>query len=201
MKEPCFSEVYRYLGYRKEEPDAAIIEAVERCMEELQTLIRPRHTTCRLPLTECGKDVISFAHLTIPSKALSKNLNNCSEVVLFAATLGSEADHLISRSELVRITDAVICQAACAERIEAYCDEINETIRIEAEREGFSCRPRFSPGYGDFPLSYQKEILELLHAQQRIGLVLTEGDLMLPTKSVTALIGLLPDAGRQGENV
>lgn len=56
--------------------------------------------------------------------------------------------------------------------------------------KGLYLRPRFSPGYGDFPLSAQKEILDGLEAGKRIGITLTEGYLMMPSKSVTAVIGV-----------
>jgi hypothetical protein len=56
---------------------------------------------------------------------------------------------------------------------------------------------RYSPGYGDFPLSEQRHIFALLDVTRRIGVSLTEGGLMLPQKSVTALIGLgAPEGAR-----
>ena len=75
---------------------------------------------------------------------------------------------------------------------EAWCDEINERIRTEAAKEGFCTRPRFSPGYGDLPLSMQKQISMILNMPKEIGVSLTESYLMTPSKSVTALIGVMP---------
>ena len=49
---------------------------------------------------------------------------------------------------------------------------------------------RFSPGYGDMPIEIQVDILQLLDASRRLGMVLTESNLMIPTKSITALIGM-----------
>ena len=50
-------------------------------------------------------------------------------------------------------------------------------------------RPRFSPGYGDFDIHHQEEILRMLDAHKKIGLSMTESCMLTPTKSVTALIG------------
>ena len=49
---------------------------------------------------------------------------------------------------------------------------------------------RFSPGYADFPLEVQPKLLELLDAPRRIGLTVSPGLLLVPTKSVTCVIGV-----------
>ena len=49
---------------------------------------------------------------------------------------------------------------------------------------------RYSPGYGDLPLDIQFDLLTLLQAQKRIGLTVMNSNMMVPTKSVTAFIGL-----------
>ena len=84
---------------------------------------------------------------------------------------------------------AVVLQAASAAMIEAYCNEVNAQLKKEAEGRGSYLRPRFSPGYGDFSLEYQKEICRTLSAEKTVGITLTDSLLMLPSKSVTAVIG------------
>ena len=67
---------------------------------------------------------------------------------------------------------------------------MNEEIRREAAERGLFLRPRFSPGYGDFSLEHQREFFRILEVQKKIGVTLTESLLMMPSKSVTAVIGL-----------
>ena len=50
--------------------------------------------------------------------------------------------------------------------------------------------PPFSPGYGDWSLAAQDRVLDLLQAPKRIGLTLTEGGMLVPEKSITALVGI-----------
>ena len=88
------------------------------------------------------------------------------------------------------MSDAVLYQAAAAAMIETYCDEVNNTIKAEASREGLFCRPRFSPGYGDFSIEHQRDFSRLLDTPRSIGLTVTESCLLAPVKSVTAVIGL-----------
>ena len=77
--------------------------------------------------------------------------------------------------------------------VEALCDEVNEKIRKEAEERGLYARPRFSPGYGDFPLEVQRDFERILMMRKKTGIALTDSLLMTPTKSVTAVIGLSPE--------
>ena len=74
--------------------------------------------------------------------------------------------------------------------IESYCDE----VQAQAETDGLLQRPRFSPGYGDWPLEEQRQLFAVLNCAKRIGLTLTDGLMMAPSKSVTAIIGLSEDA-------
>ena len=73
-------------------------------------------------------------------------------------------------------------------------DEVRQLSHPELQGQalecGKRCRPRFSPGYGDFPLECQPGLFRLLGVQRNIGVTLTDSLLMLPTKSVTAVIGL-----------
>ena len=69
--------------------------------------------------------------------------------------------------------------------IEAFCDKLNSSFE-NAEY----LRPRFSPGYGDLPLECQRNIVEFLQTKKNIGMSLTDSLMMVPVKSVTAIIGI-----------
>ena len=61
-------------------------------------------------------------------------------------------------------------------------------IKAKAKELGYECKPRFSPGFGDFPLETQRGIIPLLSTEKRIGVILSESCIMSPRKSVTAVI-------------
>lgn len=108
-----------------------------------------------------------------------------------AATLGLGPDRLIARAQAEGLMSrALALQAVSAAMIEAWCDRVNAELQGQALECGKRCRPRFSPGYGDFPLECQPGLFRLLGVQRNIGVTLTDSLLMLPTKSVTAVIGL-----------
>ena len=147
--------------------------------------------TCLEAFTkEAGPPLLRIAGMEIHSRSLSRNLRGCENVYLMAATLGIGPDRLIARASVRHMSRAVTLQAAAAAMIEVWCDEVNQKIIREASEQGLYCRPRFSPGYGDFPLEYQQDFAQILRIQKEIGVSLTESFLMIPTKSVTAIIGI-----------
>ncbi len=173
-------EVLRYAGIKGEEPPelSALLTA---CIEESKESFSPRMIGYILTREEL------YAHIdgARESKGLAKLLGSCEEVLLFAATVGLAIDRQILRNGAVAPSKALLLQALGTERIESFCDELCK----EAVREFGVCTGRFSAGYGDFPLTAQRSIFALLDCG-KIGLTLTEGLLMSPTKSVTAIVGI-----------
>ena len=72
--------------------------------------------------------------------------------------------------------------------VEEVCDRLEADIF--AKYPGCYFPFRFSPGYGDLPLSVQSGLLTLLDAPRKIGLCANENHILTPRKSVTALIGI-----------
>jgi cobalamin-dependent methionine synthase I len=85
---------------------------------------------------------------------------------------------------------AVVMQACATAMLEEYCDKVQNEIAMKLSAEHLYLRPRFSPGYGDFSILHQREILNMLDAPKRIGLTMTDAYMLAPTKSVTAVIGV-----------
>ena len=183
-------EVLRYLGYRKKEADKPIMDMISSCLQELETVIAPMQVSREYPLKLFPDDEIDGRCFCTRSKDLSRNLQNCSSILLFAATLGIGADYLIQKYSRLQMSRAVVLQAAGAALIEEYCNTSCMELSKEYESRGLYLRPRFSPGYGDFSLTCQPKILNGLEAGKRIGIKLTDSFLMMPSKSVSAVIGI-----------
>lgn len=184
-------EAARYLGYHGVQPDSTVAAMIDECIAEVEDAAVPKAIHERFALHyDAGADVLCVASLHLHSKSLKRNLQGCEEVFLFASTLGIAVDTLIRRSALMDTARGAVMQAAAASVIEAFCDEENEKLRQEASREGLYLRPRFSPGYGDLSIDCQRDFLNLLKAQKNIGLTVTDSGLMVPVKSVTAIIGI-----------
>lgn len=186
-----YREIYRYLGYGKNTPDNSTQKLIEGCVAELKEVANPKSIWQIFNLEIIPHDnILQFVDMTVSSRNLTKNLTGCHQVILFAATLGSQVDVLLKRYSLLQVSKAVVMQAAAAAMIEGYCDTLNGELKDEFKARGLYLRPRFSPGYGDFSLEHQSEILAILDAPKKIGLTLTDSYIMTPSKSVTAIIGV-----------
>ena len=194
-------EVYRYLGYRGIQLDAAVSARIEQCVQNLHKECRPKGAWEAYPVTLSYEGRIAdpqngshSCRIDLPgcsfnSADLGRNLRGCSTVALMAATIGPGVDYLIRRAEAVSMLDAAIYQAAGAAMVEAWCDDINQRIVDVMRQRSLYARPRFSPGYGDVPLALQRDFSRLLNMPASCGISLTDTLLMVPSKSVTAFIG------------
>jgi hypothetical protein len=180
-------EVLRYLGYRGSKADERVSSLIAELIGLFTESVIPKSV---YGIWDCQIDsfTTAFGGMTVKSKNLACHLVNCRRVVLLAATLGTQADALIRRLSIQDMEKAVIAQAVCAAMIEAYCDIIENEIFQKTELSGLYKMSRFSPGYGDFDISHQREIIDLLNCS-RIALTLTDGYMLTPSKSVTAVIG------------
>ncbi len=201
-------EVERYLGFHGvKEIDERTSQLIDECIREMQAEVTPRYTYKTFPIewkfsfklvpTEDGtgttkeKNVTcEFSGIKVESGNLLKNLDGCAEIVMMAVTLGPAPDMLVRKAEVRDMMKAYTYQAVGAAMAEAWCDEINIKIVEEAKARGLHARPRFSPGYGDFPLEVQKEFEKILDMPKSVGITLSDSLLMTPTKSITAVIGL-----------
>ena len=172
-------EIARYLGIRGKALDPQGTAWADQCPRELAQAVTPRHLGRRLPLTLFQGQ----------SRDLDHHLRHCREGILYAVTLGPEADRLLRRWSAQSMAKAAVGQAVCAawldELCAAYCESLQQGLA-----QGEYLTPPFSPGYGDWDLAAQQTVLDRLQAPKRLGLSLTGGGMLVPEKSVTALVGI-----------
>ena len=131
---------------------------------------------------------VEFPFGRVESRDIAKNLCGCSEAFVFAVTLGHGVERLLSKMSRLSAADFFIYDAVGSALAESVCDVAEDMIKGNTK-----CRPRFSPGYGDFPLSVQRDVLSLVNAERLVGITLTDTNLMLPQKSITAFLGIRED--------
>ncbi len=180
-------EVLRYLGAAGKDP-GPLLPMAEDCAKELLQAACPRWSWrgfgCRV--TEAG--VRLDCGFLLPGKSLAKHLEGCREAVLLAATLSPGVDALLRRTQLSDLSRSLVLESCAAAAIEEVCDRAEAVIRERYPGRGFTSR--FSPGYGDLPVTIQGGFLALLDAPRRLGLCATGSSILTPRKSVTAVIGV-----------
>ena len=158
---------------------------LSEALAEAEGAVRNAVAYCVFPVRDEG-DEIDLGFAKTASRDLRRALAGCDRVLLFAATVGAGMDRLVARYSLLSPAKAQLFQAIGAERVEALCDAFCRDMKADFP----TLRPRYSPGYGDLPLAFQRDVFAALDPVKRLGLTLNESDLMTPTKSVTALAGI-----------
>ena len=182
-------DALRCMGVPKEAREGELAERVARTFELLESFVRPRRVWGRFPVSVEGQGIRLGGEVRIESGDLARLMARSRECWVMAVTLGPEVDRRILLAQKRDMLDGVALDACASVRADALCDEAEGEIFREL-REGEFPTMRFSPGYGDAPLSASADLIALLDATRRIGLTLTRSYMMTPVKSVTALIGI-----------
>lgn len=183
-------EILRYLGTAESNPQ--LDNMIHRAWSALAGAATPRHTEARFPLS-VEEEGVSLGGGYFPSRTLAAHLRGCQEAFLTAFTLGPGVDALLRRAELTDVPLVPVLQACAAVLTEEEADRVQGGIEAYARERGLYLRPRYSPGYGDFPLSCQRFLFDALGVEKKIGVSLTDSFLMVPMKSITGVVGLSPD--------
>jgi len=189
------AEVLRYLQTSKDLKDDNINRLIEETTAEIKNTINFRYIYHKYPIEISQKGInVQGTTLTLKGKSIKKHLSNSEEIYLMAATLGAQVDKKISYYEKISVTKSMIFDACATTAIEAGCDRVEEEIKEKVQAAGNEdITFRYSPGYGDLGIDIQNEILRILNAPKKIGLTASKYNMLLPTKSVTAIIGVISD--------
>ena len=172
------SEALRYMGAKALNPDKMTSDIMDEVESELLKVCRPVYT-----FTEIPKDSPALG-----GNDIKEVVAESEKVLLIAATLGIYVEKLLRKTQITDMAKAVVVDAMASVAIEQFMDKIEDELK---ERyKGLYFNNRFSPGYGDYPLEKQREVVKILNTEKKLGLSLSDSLLLNPTKSITAVIGL-----------
>lgn len=190
LPEISLTETIRYMGAAGTN-DERVRMLAENAIQTVSNLASCKAVYMYVPVSAVVRDTVDLSIFTIYSKSFARYVNDCSFVCVFAATIGLEIDRAIMRASRTSATEALALQAASAAAIETYCDYLCDNIfKPHAQKSDLNLKPRYSAGYGDVSLEYQRAILTALDCCKKIGLTLTDGYMLVPTKSVTGFVGM-----------
>ena len=167
-------EVLRYLGVHGGSLPLQLLQALDRCTAEMLAAAEPRWLYRRFPLrrTEAGI-CLEGTSLCLTGRDIANHLSGCGGAFLLCATIGVAADSLIRRRMLTAPEEGVMLDACATQAIEQTADLAEAEIAALCRKEGHGITWRYSPGYGDLPLTLQRDFLAACDAQRRIGLAVT----------------------------
>lgn len=183
------NEALRYLGYKNKNIDEETNKLLDESIAELKEIAELKYVY-RIFHIKKENNNINFENLiNIKSNDLGNLFKHCKKSAVMAATLGFEVEKRIKYYTSSNLSKGVVFDACAASYIEALCDMAEAEIKEIAAKEGCNITFRYSPGYGDVPISHQGDILAALNAQKLIGISVLNSSILIPRKSVTAFIG------------
>jgi len=186
--------VYRRLGYtERKRPRPAIASMVGDVLPEALEMLQPTFwckavdiERIRRPKVTLSSDIV----FTLTSDVLCRALAPCQQAVCFVCSIGPKLEDrvavLMGRGETLK---ASILDAIGSEATEKVADYVEAKVKREAESVGAGVTLRYSPGYCDWDITQQRKLFKIFEPDD-IGVSLTEECLMIPQKSVSAIVGV-----------
>ena len=181
-------EILHFLGWHGTPVEPGLMETIKRFKKESLSQIEPRAVVRPFALLPNGE--LENTSFRPQGKDVPTMLATCQKAVLLAATLGASSERLLLREQTKDAADALILDAVLSAAIEAVCDQLEAQWRDRLAKNGLLLTDRFSPGYGDMPIAQSKEICEVLNTGRAIGLTVSQSGILMPRKSVTAIMGI-----------
>lgn len=169
-------EILRYLRVDKENEE--ITSLIDDTLNETKNNLSFKVAYNTFDISVNG-DIVDFPFASVKSNDLIKYLGDAKKVVIFVATVGIGIDMLINKYSKVSPSKSVAFQAIGTSFVEELCDRFTKEIRNDIKR--------YSPGYGDLSLEFQKDIFKVIDTN-KIGVSLGDNLLMSPSKTVSAIV-------------
>ncbi|MGE4214097.1 MAG: vitamin B12 dependent methionine synthase, activation domain protein [Anaerotignaceae bacterium] len=184
------NEVLKYLGYKggeiDEDTDKMIIDAMGNV---LKTAV-PRYTYKVFDIEKDNGIVLKGTMFMPQGDDIAGLLYSCEKCVMMAATLGIEFETMLRKAQIKDMAQAVILDSCGSSAIENICNNLEKMIEEQWANKGWFLTDRFSPGYGDMPIEQQRDFCMVLDTAKKAGINVNAGGMLVPSKSVTAIIGL-----------
>jgi len=184
-------ETRRYAGLvasRKTFPENLLAEACQT----VRLFIAPKTTWEIYAYDNVFHTIMADSPVLLTSENIISLLDGAVMVAVMAVTIGERLEEAVSeefnRGSYIK---ALLLDAAGTNAVEEACSQAAKLIAVRAARLGCVIGKRFSPGYGDLDLSIQADILRLVGAEQ-IKIGITSSLMLMPRKSITAIIGIYP---------
>ena len=128
-------------------------------------------------------------NVELRGRDIYRHLKDARFAALMACTLGMDAERRLRTTGAQQPLEGAVLDAACSAYVEAAVEQMDQQVKAAAAAHGLAGNWRFSPGYGDWPLDQQPELIRVTKCET-IGISLSESKMLVPRKSVTAIIGL-----------
>ena len=183
-----YKEVLKTLGYENDSLDESVKELLLVCESQLREVIN----ACFVyRVFDYRNETLIDSGFVLEGETIKEHLDGYNKCACLCATLGGEVDALIRKKQVTSMAEAMMIDKMASFLIEKVCDLAEDIIMKNFD--GCDKTFRYGLGYGDFPIEKQKDFLDMLEASKQVGVYVNEASMLMPTKSVTCLIGIKDD--------
>ena len=188
---PDKKTVMRRMGAQKAQLQEELESGIDALIKEAQSVFRVKGKALTVAVNHLSEGVLEIGGEPVASASLAKMMRDCKAAYLMCATIPerdvARINAAISGGEGVK---ALVFDAYASECVDGALDVImsrkNEALRRTGQK---LTKHRFSAGYGDLNIAYQKLFFDMLD-MSTMGVVLNDKYLLSPEKSVIAIAGV-----------
>lgn len=191
------NEVLRYMGYAGQPMTPELEQRVDTVIARCQKQQEPHgywEAHALRETTDEGRAAynVQGTSLVLYGADIMDYLHGAVQCALLAVTMGMASERELRRLSQTDPLEGLIYDAACSDLVERGADRCEAQVVAYAHNLGLYVGYRYGPGYGDFDVAVQPAFLDMLQTSKRLGLTATESNMLIPAKSITAVIGLYP---------
>lgn len=194
-------EALGYLGYAGQQVDETLLARFHELADACDAGIEPVYAWEIVDVDQArtrwdGQNpcvALADSKLLLPGASIAEHLYGARKVALMACTLGAASEREMRKHAALSAADGVMFGACASALVEAAANAVEALVVVRAHDMGLHTNWRFSPGYGDLPLDVQSAFVSELDATRKLGITVTPPNMLVPVKSVTAVIGLFDE--------
>ena len=175
----------------KDERAVNIANTLDDCIRKARALADSKYTFKEKKIIACGDDFIEIEDgVRFSTKKIPPFIRGASHLVLFVVTIGDgiekEAGALTSGKDPL---SGYLLDSIGSFAVESLAENLEKRLRKDYTLHKKSVSSRFSPGYCDWPVEEQSLLAKALDFS-KAGVALTEGFMMVPKKSISAMVAV-----------
>lgn len=165
--------------------------ALDGCIRKARLICLPKYIFADKKIIEFKNDSILLeGGISFYTKKITSYIHGASNIVLFAVTIGegleAEAGKLTSDKDPL---NGYLLDRIGSFAVESMAENMERKLRKDYSLKKKSVSSRFSPGYCDWPIEDQFNAAKIIDLS-KVGIRLTEGCMMVPKKSITAIVAI-----------
>ena len=189
-------EVLRYLGYQKNlfsKINLDIKRIIHNEIDQIYSLMNGKgiYRIIKISsISQNGITLIDHHYKFLINPNIIYLLNNAKYLVLAVVTIGPVIEKAVKeRFAQNMFVRAMALDAAGTVAVKTVGQWLNHFIEQESFSEGYKLTRYFEPGSGDWDISEQKKIFQILKPE-KIGVTLNDSYMMHPAKSLSWIRGM-----------